>query len=407
MTAWGAVAENPTDPVANGGPVLTIYMNGPLDQLNNTLAHLQDTPGTDYEDRTCDETTPPGPGTPNLGILVNDGSASATNATATVVLRVERPNGGPTLSAPAAPLPAVAGIENDYPPSTSDPALFSVIDAELCLRSPNNRCGGAYDQAPTPVLPEPNDAMLLVMCLPEPGCNCAAPTCADNEVTWDQTGPAPTIAVKPGQANPTNGATVQFEVDAGQTFSSAPAEFDGADIDLGASTATTGSPTVAWQGAGSPTTFAISVPVSTSGDVVARVKAAAYTDAALNPNGASGTATVTVDVTPPSVTIEQAAGQSDPVSASPILFTAVFSKQVTGFASGDVGLTGTAAATTAVVTEVAPLDGTTYAVAVSGMAGAGTVTVTVPSGVATDAALNANLASTSADNTGPAPSRRR
>ncbi len=51
-------------------------------------------------------------------------------------------------------------------------------------------------------------------------------------IEWDQTGPAPSIAVKAGQANPTGDTTVTFEVDAGETFSSAPASFTGADIDL-------------------------------------------------------------------------------------------------------------------------------------------------------------------------------
>ncbi|HEU4860794.1 MAG TPA: proprotein convertase P-domain-containing protein, partial [Chitinophagaceae bacterium] len=50
---------------------------------------------------------------------------------------------------------------------------------------------------------------------------------------------------------------------------------------------------------------------------------------------------------PPSVTINQGASQTDPTSASPILFTVTFSEAVTGFATGDVTLSGTAGATTA------------------------------------------------------------
>ncbi len=48
--------------------------------------------------------------------------------------------------------------------------------------------------------------------------------------------------------------------------------------------------------------------------------------------------TVTYDTTPPTVTINQAAGQADPTNASPINFTVVFSEPVTGFATGDVTL---------------------------------------------------------------------
>jgi hypothetical protein len=103
--------------------------------------------------------------------------------------------------------------------------------------------------------------------------------------------------------------------------------------------------------------------------------------------------------TPPSVTIDQASGQNDPTATSPIHFTVVFSEPVTGFATGDVSLSGTAGATTAAVSEVAPHDGTTFDVAVSGMTATGTVVATVNAGVATDAGNNPNTASTSDDNT--------
>ena len=61
-------------------------------------------------------------------------------------------------------------------------------------------------------------------------------------------------------------------------------------------------------------------------------------------------------------------------------------------------LGGTAGATTAVVTQIAPNNNTTYNVAVSGMTGSGTVIATVGAGVAQDAASNGNAASTSTDN---------
>ena len=83
-------------------------------------------------------------------------------------------------------------------------------------------------------------------------------------------------------------------------------------------------------------------------------------------------------------------------SANPINFTVVFSEPVTDFATGAVTVSSTAGATTAVVTETAPNDGTTYAVAVSGMTGPGTVTVAVAAGVAKDKAGNSNVAATPA-----------
>jgi Ca2+-binding RTX toxin-like protein len=107
----------------------------------------------------------------------------------------------------------------------------------------------------------------------------------------------------------------------------------------------------------------------------------------------------TIDTTPPGVTINQASGQADPTSASPVHFTTVFNEPVSGFTSTDVSLSGTAGATTAAVIEIAPNNGTTYDVAVSGMTTNGTVVASIPSGVATDATGNGNNPSTSSDNT--------
>jgi len=104
--------------------------------------------------------------------------------------------------------------------------------------------------------------------------------------------------------------------------------------------------------------------------------------------------TWTIDTAAPTVTINQASGQSDPTSSSPINFTVVFSEPVTGFATGDVNLSGTAGATTATVSG----GPTTYNVAVSGMTGSGTVIATVAANVAEDGAGNDNAASTSTDN---------
>jgi hypothetical protein len=102
-----------------------------------------------------------------------------------------------------------------------------------------------------------------------------------------------------------------------------------------------------------------------------------------------------VDTDAPTVTINQAAGQADPTNASPINFTVAFSEEVTGFATGDVTLSGTAGATTGTVSG----GPATYNVAVSGMTGDGTVIASIAARVASDAASNANAASTSADNT--------
>ncbi len=123
-------------------------------------------------------------------------------------------------------------------------------------------------------------------------------------------------------------------------------------------------------------------------------------DAAGNVDPSPASYTWTIDATPPSVTINQASGQADPTTAGPIHFTVVFNEPVTGFgdSAGDVTLGGTAGATTAAVTEIAPNNGTTYDVAVSGMTVDGTVIAAVGAGAATDAVGNASTASTSTDN---------
>jgi len=101
------------------------------------------------------------------------------------------------------------------------------------------------------------------------------------------------------------------------------------------------------------------------------------------------------DNTPPTVTINQATGQADPTSTSPINFSVVFSESVTGFTSSSVSLSGTAGAGTVVVTGSGP----TYSVAVSGMVTNGTVVATIAAGAVQDLASNPNTASTSTDNT--------
>src|SRR5207247_1597890 len=107
------------------------------------------------------------------------------------------------------------------------------------------------------------------------------------------------------------------------------------------------------------------------------------------------TVTVSNDITRPTVTINQAAGQADRTSASPINSTAVSSEPVSGFTRADVTIGGTAGGTKTVTVSGAP---STYTVAVSGMTTGGTVIATIAAGVANDAAGNLNTASTSTDN---------
>src|SRR5206468_3265489 len=106
--------------------------------------------------------------------------------------------------------------------------------------------------------------------------------------------------------------------------------------------------------------------------------------------------TVTFDPTPPTVTINQAAGQADPTSTAPRSDARRVGEEVSGFTGSDVVIGGTAGGTKTVDVTGGP---STYTVAVSGLTTGGTMTATNPAGEATDAAGNGNTASTSTDNT--------
>src|SRR5205807_4480860 len=84
-----------------------------------------------------------------------------------------------------------------------------------------------------------------------------------------------------------------------------------------------------------------------------------------------------------------------PTSASPVNFTTVFSKPVSGFSGAGVTISGTAGGAKTVTVSGGP---STYNVAVSGMSSSGTVIASIPAGVARDAAGNLNTASTSTNN---------
>ena len=103
-----------------------------------------------------------------------------------------------------------------------------------------------------------------------------------------------------------------------------------------------------------------------------------------------GSPTYTIDRTQPVASISLAAGQASTTSSSPINFTVIFSKPVTGFTSSGVNLSfSSLTGLTATVTG----SGTTYNVAVTGMTGTGTVVAWVMSNVAQDSLGNLDLSS--------------
>ncbi len=227
-----------------------------------------------------------------------------------------------------------------------------------------------------------------------------ASTSTDNQVTFiaDTVNPEVTINQASGQADPTGSSPINFTV----VFNEPVTGFTGVDVDLsGTAGATTADVTQIAPNNG--TTYNVAVSGMTgSGTVIASIPAGVAQDGDSNPNNASTSSdnnvTFNADTVNPEVTINQASGQADPTGSSPINFTVIFNEPVTGFAANDVVLSGTAGATTADVTQIAPNNGTTYNVAVSGMANSGTVIASVPAGAAQDGEGNPNNASTSTDN---------
>jgi hypothetical protein len=104
---------------------------------------------------------------------------------------------------------------------------------------------------------------------------------------------------------------------------------------------------------------------------------------------------VTVDKTAPVGTIDLAGGQADPTSDSPINFALTFSEDVYGLTDSDIDVSGTAGATTAIVTTI---NASTYNVAVTGMTGSGTVVINLANGKVTDIAANGNVNTVLTDN---------
>jgi len=103
----------------------------------------------------------------------------------------------------------------------------------------------------------------------------------------------------------------------------------------------------------------------------------------------------------PSVTINQATGQTDPTSTSPIFFTVTFSEPIDShtLTAADITLGGTVPGDLTVsIAETAPTNGTTFEIAVRGMSSSGTVTASITAGAIQDLAGNDNSASTSVDN---------
>lgn len=203
--------------------------------------------------------------------------------------------------------------------------------------------------------------------------------------------PSVTINQAAGQADPALVSPILYTV----VFTQDVTGFITGDVTL---TGTVGG-TLVGTVSGGPNTYTVTVTgMTTAGTVIANVAAGVATGvggANLISSSTDNTVTWAPDTTKPSVTINKAAGQGDPTSVSPILFTIVFDEAVTGFIASDVTVVFSGGGT-----PVSNLTGTgpTYTLDVSGMTTDGNVTASIAANVCQDLAGNLNNASSSTDN---------
>jgi len=199
-----------------------------------------------------------------------------------------------------------------------------------------------------------------------------------------------TIEQNSAQLDPTRFSPIVFDV----SFSEEVVEFTPSDVSLTGSTVP-GTLVAAIGGTGPDYEVLVS-GMTGSGLVVITIPANSVVDIYNNYNLASTNTdnTVTYDVTPPTVTINQGASQADPTNSEPIVFDVVFSEDVIGFTNDDVTITGMTGTPNVTVLGT----GSDYSVQVSGAVHGETIVAEISANKAVDLAGNSNDASTSTDN---------
>jgi len=229
--------------------------------------------------------------------------------------------------------------------------------------------------------------------------NSLASTNTDNGVYFDM--PPPSVYTGTTGPDPTNSPTITFFA----SFSHEIVGFSAADISFVGSTAG-GTLKAIVSRAGSTRDFNIVVSGMTSaGNVVVSVPAGAVRNREGKANAASRPMPAMdnvvrysgIDPGIPKVTINQSAGQADPTVASPILFTANFTEDVSGLNASDLLYTGSTVGG-ALVGTITRVTNREYKIAISGMTTAGTLVVSVRAGAGYNVINQYNVASTSTDN---------
>ena len=169
------------------------------------------------------------------------------------------------------------------------------------------------------------------------------------------------------------------------TFTGTVSDFEQSDLSLTNNTA--GAAITDWVAGSDQKTYTAVITPTTSGSVTFSVAENVATNVANNPNTASGTETVSVDMDAPGVSVSAPSGVQNGAFDATITFT----EAVSDFEQADVSLSGTATAT---ITHWNTTDDTIYTATITPTT-SGKVTLNVAADVATDAANNQNTAAIS------------
>ncbi len=199
------------------------------------------------------------------------------------------------------------------------------------------------------------------------------------------------ITLADGQLSLSNASIINFKA----TFNKNTNNFSAADVIVGG----TANPSSTSVVTGGPLVYNIAVSgMANNGTVNATIPAGVCNDNIIGSQNAASINQqneVDYDNQKPGIEIIQTIGQLDTTNISPINFTATFTEPVTGFDQTDITLGGTASPTTAVISGTGPA----YNIAVSGMTGEGTVSISISADVCTDLAGNTNTSFINTDNT--------
>ena len=221
-------------------------------------------------------------------------------------------------------------------------------------------------------------------------------TSVDNTITLDNVGPTVMINQSPSQPDPTTTLPIVYSV----VFNELVTGFDLADLEFSGFGVDTSDASITVTGSEANYTVSVNNLVSDGGTVRYRVRDAAAIDVFGNNSSVSLSTdnSITLDNVRPSVSVNQAATQSDPTQVLPISFTASFSENISGFTSADVSLAGSTADVSSATITTTPTGSNSYRLSVSNILSSGEVRAAVNANTVVDARGNPNTASTSTDN---------